>query len=155
VPEYLTNLLRRPPVGWWGSARYRHRSFIFYEFLKLIRGNPAVQMAAGSLLIVGLFYLSRLVPLQTRQLDDPEHAGLRRLCGDRDLPVGHPARARALRQAPFFRYFNRQEAANETIEELVVAATMLSSQQTGRSSPSSARSACATTSRAAFPSTPR
>jgi len=34
-------------------------------------------------------------------------------------------------QAPFFRYFNRQEAANETIEELVVAATMLSTQRTG------------------------
>jgi diadenylate cyclase len=34
-------------------------------------------------------------------------------------------------QAPFFRYFNRQQAANETIEELVVAATMLSSQRTG------------------------
>ena len=34
-------------------------------------------------------------------------------------------------QAPFFRYFNRQEAANETIEELVVAATMLSSQRIG------------------------
>ena len=34
-------------------------------------------------------------------------------------------------QAPFFRYFNRQEAANETIEELVVAATMLSQQRIG------------------------
>jgi diadenylate cyclase len=34
-------------------------------------------------------------------------------------------------QAPFFRYFNRQEAANETIEEVVVAATMLSAQNTG------------------------
>ena len=34
-------------------------------------------------------------------------------------------------QAPFFRYFNRQEAAGETIEEVVVAATMLSAQKTG------------------------
>jgi diadenylate cyclase len=34
-------------------------------------------------------------------------------------------------QAPFFRYFNRQEAANETIEELVAAAEMLSSQKIG------------------------
>jgi diadenylate cyclase len=34
-------------------------------------------------------------------------------------------------QAPFFRYFNRQEADNETIEEVVVAATMLSSQRIG------------------------
>ena len=34
-------------------------------------------------------------------------------------------------QAPFFRYFNRQEAADETIEEIVVAATMLSAQRVG------------------------
>ena len=34
-------------------------------------------------------------------------------------------------QAPFFRYFNRQEAADETIEEIVVAATMLSAQKIG------------------------
>jgi diadenylate cyclase len=34
-------------------------------------------------------------------------------------------------QAPFFRYFNRQEAADETIEEVVVAATMLSTQRVG------------------------
>jgi diadenylate cyclase len=34
-------------------------------------------------------------------------------------------------QAPFFRYFNRQEAADETIEEVVVAATMLAQQKVG------------------------
>ena len=34
-------------------------------------------------------------------------------------------------QAPFFRYFNRQDSADETVEEIVVAATMLSSQKVG------------------------
>ncbi len=34
-------------------------------------------------------------------------------------------------QAPFFRYFYRQEAADETIEEVVVAATMLAAQRVG------------------------
>ena len=34
-------------------------------------------------------------------------------------------------RAPFFRYFNRQEATNETIEEVVVAATMLAAHKTG------------------------
>ena len=34
-------------------------------------------------------------------------------------------------QAPFFRYCNRQEAADETVEEVVVAATMLSQQKVG------------------------
>ena len=56
-------------------------------------------------------------------------------------------------RAPFFRYFNRR-AADETIEEVVVAATMLARSGLARSSRSSARSGCATTSRAASRSTP-
>jgi diadenylate cyclase len=131
VPEYLTNLLRRPPVGWWDLLDIAIVSFIFYEFLKLIRGTRAVQMAAGSLLIVGLFYLSRLVPLQTvnwmirNMLVYVAFAAIVIFQSDIRRALAH------FGQAPFFRYFNRQEAANETIEELVVAATMLSSQRTG------------------------
>jgi diadenylate cyclase len=34
-------------------------------------------------------------------------------------------------QAPFFRYFNRLEAADEVVEEVVVAATMLAQQKVG------------------------
>jgi len=131
VPEYLTSLLRRPPVGWWDLLDIAIVSFIFYEFLKLIRGTRAVQMAAGSLLIVGLFYLSRLVPLQTvnwmirNMLVYVAFAAIVIFQSDIRRALAH------FGQAPFFRYFNRQEAANETIEELVVAATMLSSQRTG------------------------
>jgi len=131
VPEYLTSLLRRPPVGWWDLLDIAIVSFIFYEFLKLIRGTRAVQMAAGSLLIVGLFYLSRLVPLQTvnwmirNMLVYLAFAAIVIFQSDIRRALAH------FGQAPFFRYFNRQEAANETIEELVVAATMLSSQRTG------------------------
>ena len=131
MPEYLTNLLRRPPVGWWDLLDIAIVSFIFYEFLKLIRGTRAVQMAAGSLLIVGLFYLSRLVPLQTvnwmirNMLVYVAFAAIVIFQSDIRRALAH------FGQAPFFRYFYRQEAANETIEELVVAATMLSSQRTG------------------------
>ena len=55
MPEYLRSLLRRPPIGWWDVLDILIVSFLIYEFLKLIRGTRAVQMAAGSLLIVGLF----------------------------------------------------------------------------------------------------
>jgi diadenylate cyclase len=88
-------------------------------------------MAAGTLLIVGLFYLSRLVPLQTvnwmirNMLVYVAFAAIVIFQSDIRRALAH------FGQAPFFRYFNRQEAANETIEELVVAATMLSSQRTG------------------------
>ena len=47
------------------SSTSRSSPFLIYEFLKLIRGTRAVQMAVGSLLIVALFYISRLAPLQT------------------------------------------------------------------------------------------
>ena len=64
--EYLASLLRyRPPAGWWDLLDIAIVSILIYEFLKLIRGTRAVQMAVGSLLIVGLFYVSRLAPLQT------------------------------------------------------------------------------------------
>ena len=131
MSEYLTGLLRRPPVGWWDLLDIAIVSIIFYEFLKLIRGTRAVQMAAGSLLLVGLFYVSRLAPLQTlnwmirNMLVYVAFAAIVIFQSDIRRALAH------FGQAPFFRYFNRQESANETIEELVVASTMLSSQRIG------------------------
>ena len=131
MPDYLTNLLRRPPVGWWDLLDIAIVAFLIYEFLKLIRGTRAVQMALGSFFVIALFYISQLAPLQT----------LNWLIRNALLYVAFAAivifqsdirRALArLGQAPFFRYFNRQEAAAETIEEIVVAATMLAQQRIG------------------------
>src|ERR687890_2745847 len=131
MPDYLTNLLRRPPVGWWDLLDIAIVSILIYEFLKLIRGTRAVQMAVGSLLVITLFYLSQLAPLQTlnwlirNALVYVAFAAIVIFQSDIRRALAH------FGQAPFFRYFNRQQAANETIEELVVAATMLSSQKTG------------------------
>jgi len=131
MPDSLANLLRRPPVGWWDLLDIAIVAFLIYEFLKLIRGTRAVQMAVGSFFVIALFYGSQLAPLQT----------LNWLIRNALLYVGFAAivifqsdirRALArLGQAPFFRYFNRQEAAAETIEEIVVAATMLAQQRIG------------------------
>jgi diadenylate cyclase len=64
--EYLSTFLRyRPAAGWWDLLDIAIVSILIYEFLKLIRGTRAAQMAVGSLLIVGLLYVSRLAPLQT------------------------------------------------------------------------------------------
>ena len=131
MPDYLTGLLRRPPMSWWDVLDIAIVSVIIYEFLKLIRGTRAVQMAAGSLLIVALFYASRLAPLQTvnwiirNMLVYVVFAAIVIFQSDIRRALAH------FGQAPFFRYFNRAQAATETIEELVVAATMLSSQRTG------------------------
>jgi diadenylate cyclase len=131
MPDYLTNLLRRPPVGWWDVLDIAIVSLLIYEFLKLIRGTRAVQMALGSFLIVALFYVSRLAPLQTlnwlirNALVYVAFAAIVIFQSDIRRALAH------FGQAPFFRYLTRQQAADETIEEVVVAATMLAQQRTG------------------------
>ena len=131
MPEYLSTLLQRPPIGWWDVLDIAIVSILIYEFLKLIRGTRAVQMAAGSLIIVGLFYVSRLAPLQTvnwmirNMLVYVAFAAIVIFQSDIRRALAH------FGQAPFFRYFTRLEADDETIEELVVASTMLASQKIG------------------------
>jgi diadenylate cyclase len=129
--EQIANLLQRPPLGVWDVIDIAIVSILIYEFLKLIRGTRAVQMALGSLLIVLLFYGSQLVPLQT------VNWLIRNLLvyvAFAVIVIFQSDIRRALAQlgrTPFFRYFARQEAADETIEELVVAAGMLSAQRIG------------------------
>lgn len=131
MPEYLSNLLRRPPVGWWDLLDIAVVSFLIYEFLKLIRGTRAVQMAVGSLFVVGMFYVSQLAPLQTlnwlirNALVYVAFAAIVIFQSDIRRALAH------FGQAPFFRYFNRQLAADETIEEVVVATSMLAQQKVG------------------------
>jgi diadenylate cyclase len=131
MPDYLTGLLRRPQVGLWDLLDIAIVSILIYEFLKLIRGTRAVQMAVGSLLIILLFSLSRLAPLQTlnwmirNMLVYFAFAAIVIFQSDIRRALAH------FGQAPFFRYFDRQEAAGETIEEVVVAATLLATQKTG------------------------
>src|SRR3982750_724784 len=57
--------LRRPPIGWWDVLDILVVSILIYELLKLIRGTRAVQMAVGIASIIGLFYLSRGLQLET------------------------------------------------------------------------------------------
>jgi diadenylate cyclase len=131
MTDYLQNLLRRPPVGWWDVLDILLVSIVLYEALKLIRGTRAVQMAVGSMLVVGLFYVSQLAPLQT----------LNWLIRNALVYVAFAAivifqsdirRALAnLGKAPFFRYLSRNQASDETVEEVVVAATLLSQQKVG------------------------
>ena len=95
------------------SSTSRVVSLLIYEFLKLIRGTRAVQMAVGSLLVIVLFYVSQLAPLQTvnwlirNMLVYVAFAAIVIFQSDIRRALAH------FGQAPFFRYFNRQEAADE------------------------------------------
>ena len=131
MPEFLNSLVRyRPPVGWWDLLDIAIVSILIYEFFKLIRGTRGVQMAVGSLLVVGLFYVSSLAPLQTlnwlirNMLVYVVFAAIVIFQSDIRRALAH------FGQAPFFRYFTKQES-DETIEEVIVAATMLAAQKKG------------------------
>jgi diadenylate cyclase len=127
----FTALLRRPPISWWDLVDILVVSVLIYEVLKLIRGTRAVQMALGAGVLVALFYGSRWANLETTNWL------IRNLFGYIVFAVivlfqADIRRALAhLGRAPFFRYFAKAESAEESIEELVVAAGLLSAQHTG------------------------
>jgi diadenylate cyclase len=130
--NWLNAVLRRPPIGWWDLADIVVVWILVYEVLKLIRGTRAVQMALGGGVLVALFYGSRWGHLET------VNWLIRNLVGYIVFAVivlfqSDIRRALAhFGRAPFFQYFARTAAAvEEAIEEIVVAANMLSSQRIG------------------------
>src|SRR6266852_4914502 len=128
---WFTFFLRRPPIGWRDVLDILVVSILIYEVLKLIRGTRAVQMALGAGVVVALFYGSVWWHLET------VNWLIRNLVGYIVFAVivlfqSDIRRALAhFGRAPFFRYFAKTESAEDTIEELVVATSMLSSQRIG------------------------
>ena len=129
--SFLTELLQRPPVTWWDVLDILIVSILIYELLKLIRGTRAVQMAVGIAFIVGLFYVSRGFQLETVSwlirniVGYVVFAAIVLLQADIRRALVHLGRGR------LFRRLNRKVSDDETIEELVVAATTLSTKKIG------------------------
>jgi diadenylate cyclase len=128
---WITSFLRRPPIGWWDLVDILVVSALIYETLKLIRGTRAVQMAVGGGLLAALFYVSRWGHLETvnwlvrNMVGYLVFAVIVLFQSDIRRALAH------LGRAPFFRYFAKPESAEESIEELAVAANMLSAQRIG------------------------
>jgi diadenylate cyclase len=125
------SFLGRPPIGWWDLVDILVVSLLIYEILKLIRGTRAVQMAVGGGILAALFYGSRWGHLET------VNWLIRNLVGYLVFAIivlfqSDIRRALAhLGRAPFFRYFAKPESAEESIEELVVASSMMAAQRIG------------------------
>jgi len=131
MTTWLNQLLRRPPMDWWDVVDILVLSVLLYEVLKLIRGTRAVQMAIGGGVLVALFYGSRWGHLETVNWLIRNFAGYL-VFGFIVLFQADIRRALAhLGRAPFFRYFAREESAEESVEEIVVATSMLSAQRIG------------------------
>ncbi len=129
--SWIAEALGRPPIGWRDVVDIAIVSILIYEVLKLIRGTRAVQMAVGGALAVALFYLSRLAELETvnwvirNLVGYVVFAAIVLFQSDIRRALAH------LGRAPFFRYLAKGETVDETVEEIAVAAQMLSSQRTG------------------------
>jgi diadenylate cyclase len=128
---WLSEVLRRPPIGWWDVIDILVVSILIYETLKLIRGTRAVQMAIGAGVFTLLFYGSRWSHLET------VNWLIRNLAGYMVFAVivlfqSDIRRALAhLGRAPFFRYLAKSESKEDSIEEIVVAAGLLAAKRVG------------------------
>lgn len=128
--DQFAALVRRPVTGW-DVADILIVAVLIYEALKLIRGTRAMQMAIGSVLVLFLFYTSRLFPLQTvnwlirNVLSYGVFAAIVLFQSDIRRALSH------LGRAPFFRYFARSEQAAETIEEILTATSLLAKDRVG------------------------
>jgi diadenylate cyclase len=129
--SWIAETLGRPPIGWRDVLDIAIVSILIYEVLHLIRGTRAAQMAVGGGLAVALYYVSRLAELETvnwlirNLVGYVVFAAIVLFQSDIRRALAH------LGRAPFFRYLTKTETVDETIEEIAVAAQMLSSQRTG------------------------
>src|ERR671913_2477097 len=129
--DFLTELLQRPPITWWDALDIAIVSILVYELLKLIRGTRAVQMAVGIAAIVGLFYLSRGLQLETLNwlirniIGYVVFAVIVLLQADIRRALIHLGRGK------LFSRLDRKVSDDDTVEELVVAATTLSAKKIG------------------------
>lgn len=129
--EFLSELLRRPAVSWSDVLDIALVSFLLYELLLLIRGTRVVQMALSGGFIIGLYFASQWLRLETVNWVIRNLAGyvvfaiIVLFQSDIRRALAHFGRA------PFFRYLERLEGTSETIEELVVSATNLAARRTG------------------------
>jgi diadenylate cyclase len=129
--DWLSELLQRPSVSWWDLLDIALVSILMYELLLLMRGTRAVQMALSGAFLLGLFFVSRWLQLETvnwviRNLATyVVFAIIVLFQADIRRALAHFGRA------PFFRYFERATSTDETMEELVVGATTLSARRIG------------------------
>lgn len=129
----LTDLLpwQRPAIVWWDLLDIAIVSVVIYQLLLLIRGTRAAQMALSGGALIGLFFLSRWLQLETvnwiiRNLATYVVIAIIVLFqADIRRGLAH------LGRAPFLKLFDRSRRADETIEELVVTAANLGAKRVG------------------------
>jgi diadenylate cyclase len=127
----LLQLLRRPSISGWDLLDIAVVAVLIYELLLLIRGTRAMQMALSGAFLIALFFVSEWLDLETvnwliRNLATyVVFAIIVLFQADIRRALAHFGRAQ------FFKYFERPSSDDETLEELVVAASTLAARKIG------------------------
>lgn len=129
--DYLLNIWPQERIDWLDLVDIGIVAFLLYEFLKLIRRTRAVQMVFGAVFVVVLYYVSEMAPLPTVNWLISDMLGYIVFAAIVLFQADIKRGLSNLGRAPFFRYLTRHRTTNETIEEIVVAATMLASRRIG------------------------
>lgn len=132
--DHLLDLWPQDRIGWRSLldvADIAVVAFLIYEFLKLIRRTRAVQMVFGAAVVVALYYLSELVPLPTVNRLISDMLGYVVFAAIVLFQADIRRALSSLGRAPFFQYLTRPAVTDETVEEVVVAATRLARGRVG------------------------
>ena len=134
MPDYLLDLWPQGRNGWRSLldvADVAIVAFLIYEFLKLIRRTRAVQMVFGAAVVVALYHLSELAPLPTVNRLISDMLGYVVFAAIVLFQADIRRALSSLGRAPFFQYLTRPTVTDETVEEVVVAATRLARGRVG------------------------
>jgi diadenylate cyclase len=132
--HWISELLvffRRPSISWWDALDIGIVSVLIYELLLLIRGTRAMQMALSGGFLIGLFFLSQWLDLETvnwvirNMATYVVFAIIVLFQADIRRALAHFGRAR------LFTYFDPPSSDDETLEELIVATTTLAARRIG------------------------
>jgi diadenylate cyclase len=129
--DRLGAFIGHPGLAWNDAIDILIAAVVIYELLKLIRGTRAVQMGLGVGVLVGLYYLSGWARFNTVNWMIRNVAGYVVFAAVVLFQTEIRRTLTNLGKARFFRYFSRTVDADELVEELMAAATLLASQRTG------------------------
>ena len=129
--DQLLDLWPQGRLGWRSLIDIAVVACLVYGFLRFIRRTRAVQMVFGAVLVVALYYASELIPLPTVHWLISDLLGYVVFAAIVLFQADIRRALSSLGGAPFLRYLTRSTATDETIEEVVVAATRLARRRVG------------------------
>jgi diadenylate cyclase len=129
--DWLAQVLQRPPIEWVDLLDIAIVAVVVYEVLVLIKGTRAMQIALSGGVLIGMYFLSEWLGLETvnwllrNMAVYGVFAIIVLLQTDIRRALAHFGRA------PLFRHFDRSTNTDDSIEELVISVSNLASRRIG------------------------